>query len=110
MPGGGKLTDISMNYFKNNAGLLLGLLAEDDRRPEEIDRALSCGIVHYNGAKPWKEDCPNMDLWWACYRRSLFFDERFARDFWTARRDALERLPLLKRVKLLLRYPLDRKK
>ena len=77
---------------------------------EEIDRALSCGIVHYNGAKPWKEDCPNMDLWWACYRRSLFFDERFARDFWTARRDALERLPLLKRVKLLLRYPLDRKK
>ena len=78
--------------------------------PEELDHALRSGIVHYNGAKPWKEDCPNMDLWWACYRRSLFFDERFARDFWTARRDALERLPLLKRVKLLLRYPLDRKK
>ena len=42
---------------------------------EEIDRALSCGIVHYNGAKPWKEACPNMDIWWDCYRRSIFFDE-----------------------------------
>ncbi len=76
---------------------------------EEVERALNCGIVHYNGAKPWKEACPNMDLWWSCYRRSLFFDESFARDFWAAQRDRLEQMPLMKRVKLLLRYPLDRK-
>ena len=76
---------------------------------EEINRALSCGIVHYNGAKPWKEPCPNIDLWWDCYRRSIFFDERFCRDFWTGQRDALEKLSLTKRLKLLLRYPLDRR-
>lgn len=75
---------------------------------EEIKRALSCGIVHYNGAKPWKEPCPNMDIWWSCYRRSIFFDESFARDFWVAQRDKLENLTLMKRIKLLLRYPLDR--
>ena len=75
---------------------------------DEIRRALSCGIVHYNGAKPWKEACPNMDLWWACYRRSIFFDEGFTRDFWTGQRNKLERLSLPKRIKLLLRYPLDR--
>lgn len=77
---------------------------------EEIARTLRCGIVHYNGAKPWKEACPNMDIWWNCYRRSLFFDESFARDFWTGLRDQLEHLSLSKRIKLLLRYPLDRRK
>lgn len=81
---------------------------EEIHGKEEIERALSCGIVHYNGAKPWKEACPNMDIWWSCYRRSLFFDERFARDFWTGQRDKLETLSLSKRIKLLLRYPLDR--
>ncbi len=75
---------------------------------DEIERALNCGIVHYNGAKPWKEACPNMDIWWNCYRRSIFFDESFARDFWTGQRDALVKLSLPKRIKLLLRYPLDR--
>lgn len=88
-----------------------------DRRAEmeelygarEIERALNCGIVHYNGAKPWKEACPNMDIWWDCYRRSIFFDERFCRDFWVGQRDALEKLSLTKRLKLLLRYPLDRR-
>ena len=77
---------------------------------EEIERTLRCGIVHYNGAKPWKEACPNMDIWWNCYRRAIFFDERFTRDFWTGLRDRLEKLPLAKRVKLVLRYPLDRRK
>jgi lipopolysaccharide biosynthesis glycosyltransferase len=75
----------------------------------EIDRALNCGIVHYNGAKPWKEACPNMDIWWNWYRRSIFFDEAFARDFWVGMRDSLEHLSLMKRIKLLLRYPLDRR-
>ena len=76
---------------------------------EEIERALSCGIVHYNGAKPWKEACPNMDIWWNCYRRSIFFDEKFTRDFWVGQRDSLENQSLMKRIKQLLRYPLDRR-
>ena len=75
----------------------------------EIERALRCGIVHYNGAKPWNGPCPNMDIWWSCYRRSIFLDESFARDFWVGQRDSLENLTLAKRVKMLLRYPLDRR-
>lgn len=77
---------------------------------QALNDALDHGIVHYNGAKPWKEACPNMDIWWAVYRRSPFFDEQFCHDFWTGQRDLLERLPFIKRLKMLLRYPLDRKK
>ena len=77
--------------------------------PEELDHALRSGIVHYNGAKPWKEACMNMDIWWEYYRRSIFFDERFCHDFWDGRRKLLLKLPLIKRIKMVLRYPLDRK-
>ena len=66
-------------------------------------------IVHYNGVKPWQSPCPNMDIWWSYYRNSIFFDERFAHDFWTGQRDIMQRMPLCKRIKQLLRYPLDRK-
>lgn len=76
---------------------------------EEIQHALSRGIVHYNGAKPWKEDCPNADIWWNYYRQSIFFEEKFTHDFWTERRDQLLRMSFIKRLKLLLRYPLDKK-
>ena len=74
-----------------------------------LDDALDHGIVHYNGAKPWKGACMNMDLWWAAYRRSPFFDEVFCEQFWRNQTTLLERLPLMKRVKMLLRYPLDKK-
>lgn len=76
---------------------------------EEVRHALSSGILHYNGQKPWKGPCPNMDVWWHYYRHSLVFDEQFTHDFWKAQRDQLVRLSLLKRLKLLLRYPIDRK-
>ena len=76
---------------------------------EEIDHALRSGIVHYNGAKPWKGACPNMDIWWAAFRRSPFFNEAFCHSFWTGQRELLTNLSLTKRIKLLLRYPLDRK-
>ena len=75
---------------------------------EEIVHALTSGIVHYNGAKPWQGPCPNADIWWAYYRKSLFFDERFTNAFWQEQRDLLINLPLWKRVKMLLRYPFDR--
>lgn len=76
---------------------------------EEIEHALRFGTVHYTGAKPWKELCPNMDIWWKYYRKSIFFDESFTHDFWEKRCSLLQDLPLMKRIKLLLRYPLDRR-
>ena len=88
-----------------------------NRRPEMVaiygeqalNDALDHGIVHFNGMKPWKGSCMNMDLWWAVYRRSPFYDETFTESFWKAQSDLLIRLPLKKRIKILLRYPLDRK-
>lgn len=77
---------------------------------QALDEALDHGIVHYNGAKPWNQACTNMDIWWACYRRSPFFDEEFCQQFWDGQLTVLERLPLLKRIKMVLRYPIDKKK
>ena len=76
---------------------------------EEIRHALASGIVHYNGAKPWKKASLNMDIWWFYYRKSIFFDEKFCLDFWENETYLLERTSLAKRIKMLLRYPLDRK-
>ncbi len=75
----------------------------------EIEHALKSGIVHYNGAKPWVKACMNMDIWWFYYRKSIFFDEEFCRNFWDREAYLLERVSLVKRIKMLLRYPLDRK-
>lgn len=74
----------------------------------ELDHALRSGIVHYNGAKPWKDTCLNMDIWWETYRKSIFFDERFCLDFWNKQRKKLESLSLGKRIKLLLRFFWDK--
>ncbi len=71
---------------------------------EEIDHALRSGIVHYNGPKPWTQECLNMDIWWEYYRKSPAFDEQFCHDFWMGRATQLDRLPLLKRIKLVGRY------
>ena len=75
-----------------------------DVSPEEKHHALAYGTVHYNGPKPWKENCLNMDLWWAVYRKSIFFEEKFAHSFWSDRRFSLEKLSLFKRIKLVARY------
>ena len=72
--------------------------------PAELDHALHSGIVHYNGAKPWKEACLNMDIWWTAYRRSLWFDERFCQQFWNNQAYKLEKMTLAKRIKLVGRY------
>lgn len=71
---------------------------------EELDHALRSGIVHYNGTKPWKDACLNMDIWWEHYRRSVFFDEKFCLDFWNNQTYKLEKLSFTKRAKLLGRY------
>lgn len=71
---------------------------------EELDHALRSGIVHYNGTKPWNDACLNMDIWWSYYRRSIFFDERFCRNFWHNQTYKLEKMSLVKRIKHVGRY------
>ena len=71
---------------------------------EELDYAMSKGIVHYNGPKPWKEWCVNFDYWWEAYRQSPIYDDKFYFEFFNGKQGELDKLPLLKRVKILLRY------
>lgn len=35
------------------------------------------GVIHYAGAKPWKEFTFGRDLWWGVYLRSIFRDNRY---------------------------------
>lgn len=71
---------------------------------EEIDRTLTKGLIHYNGRKPWQGYCPNFDIWWEYYRKSPVFDQKFYFDFFYDKLDELDRLPLMKRIKILARY------
>ena len=71
---------------------------------KEIQHALTSGLVHYNGAKPWKTYCINFDIWWEYYRKSPFYDEKFYFDFFNNKLNELDQLTLWKRVKILLRY------
>jgi len=70
----------------------------------EIDEALLLGNIHYNGQKPWKGYCVNFDIWWEYYRKSPIFDEKFYFDFFYGKLNELDRLPLMKRIKILVRY------
>ena len=70
----------------------------------EVRYALEKGIVHYNGQKPWKGFCVNFDIWWEYYRRSPYFNQKFYFDFFYGKLDELDQLPLIKRIKILLRY------
>lgn len=71
---------------------------------DELNYALKKGIVHYNGPKPWKEWCINFDIWWEAYRNSPIYDEMFYFEFFNGKQGELDKLPLLKRIKILLRY------
>ena len=57
-----------------------------------IERALSSGIVHYNGQKPWKQYCVNFDIWWEYYRKSPFFDEKVYFDFFYNKLNELDQM------------------
>lgn len=71
---------------------------------DELQTAMEKGIIHYNGQKPWKGYCPNFDVWWVYYRKSPIFNEKFYFDFFYSRLNELDKLPLLKRIKILARY------
>lgn len=60
--------------------------------------------IHYNGVKPWKDWCPNMDQWWECYRKSPVYDPEYYFTFFNNKLNHLDQLSLLKRIKLLVRY------
>ncbi|MCR8916922.1 glycosyltransferase family 8 protein [Bacteroides sp. ET225] len=70
----------------------------------DIDKALQCGVIHYNGQKPWKGYCVNFDIWWEYYRKSPFFDEKFYFDFFYNKLNEFDCLSLWKRIKILARY------
>lgn len=72
--------------------------------PIEINDALKTGIVHYNGQKPWKGACINFDIWWEYYRKSPFYDAKYYYQFFEDMLNEHDRLPLLKRIKILFRY------
>jgi len=69
-----------------------------------LTHALTKGIVHYNGPKPWKEWCVNFDIWWEAYRKSPVYDKRLYFDFFDDKQGELDKLPLVKRIKILARY------
>lgn len=70
----------------------------------EIDEALRQGNIHYNGQKPWQGWCLNFDIWWEYYRKSPVYDPEFYFRFFYNRLEELDTLPLMKRVKNLVRY------
>ena len=60
--------------------------------------------IHYNGVKPWKDWCPNLDQWWECYRKSPIYDPALYFTFFNNKLEYLDQLSLMKRIKILLRY------
>ncbi|AQX08237.1 glycosyltransferase family 8 protein [Elizabethkingia ursingii] len=82
------LSDINQPYFPKG----------------EADYARKFGIIHYNGAKPWKTWCLNFDIWWEYYRKSVFYDPKFYFDYYHNKLDEYDKLSLWKRIKILLRY------
>ena len=77
---------------------------EEEFAPAELDYALSKGIVHYNGAKPWNTWCHHFDIWWEYFRKSPFYSDEFYLDFYHSKDDELDKLSLWKRVKILYRF------
>ena len=88
--------------------IIVKLYYRDEMKAEfsndELDYALTKGIVHYNGDKPWKTWCHHFDIWWEYYRKSPFYDECFYLNFYSSKADELDKLSLWKRVKILFRY------
>lgn len=93
------LTTYLNDYAVHNKSVLL-----PHWNDAQIDNAMTRGIVHYNGQKPWKGFCPNFDIWWEYYRKSPYFDEKFYFEFFNSKLNELDQLSLWKRIKILARY------
>lgn len=79
------------------------LLSKYMYNPFERD-PLQYSNIHYNGVKPWKDWCPNLDQWWEAYRNSPIYDPLFYFSFFKSKLDYLDQLSFMKRIKLLMRY------
>lgn len=93
------LTNYWYSLFVTKRELLEGKYSQT-----EIQQILDKSIVHYNGAKPWKEWCYNGDIWWYYYRKSMYFNEKWCYKFYTDRTSEIENWSLLKRIKHVFRY------
>ena len=71
---------------------------------EELEISLKEGIVHYTGPKPWIKYCPDFDIWWEYYRKSIFFDQNYYFNFFNRKMNEFDLLPLWKRIKILVRW------
>ena len=100
----GRIRPLPLEYNMTNYAYENLVLHGGDRDDVCDRKILSNSVVHYNGPKPWKDTCLNMDLWWNVYRRSIFFDEKFAYEFWMGRPSFLDKMPLSQRIKLTLKY------
>ncbi|MCQ2146602.1 MAG: glycosyltransferase family 8 protein [Bacteroidales bacterium] len=104
----GRFKRLSPAYCMTN--FLYGLMVNQrdemvkDFGEQEVEYALKKGIVHYNGDKPWKTWCHHYDIWWEYYRKSPIFDEKWYMDFYESKFNELDKLPLMKRIKILARY------
>lgn len=67
----------------------------------ELEKVLNNGIVHYNGPKPWKDWCPNFDIWWEYYRKSVFFDPQHYFTFYVEKFNEVDNLKLITLLKLI---------
>ncbi|MBD1422500.1 glycosyltransferase family 8 protein [Sphingobacterium chuzhouense] len=77
---------------------------------KELSDMQEWGIVHYNGPKPWNSWCPNFDIWWEYYRKSVYYDPGFYFDFFYSRLNEYDKLSFSKRLKILFRYFKHRQK
>ena len=71
---------------------------------KDIEEAMTAGNIHYNGQKPWRGACINFDVWWEFYRKSPVFDPKYYFEFFYGKLNELDRLSLVKRLKILARY------
>lgn len=73
---------------------------------DELQQVQSEGIVHFVGLKPWNEWCPNFDIWWEYYRKSIYFDSKFYYEFYDKRKliTVYDCLSLWERIKLVMKY------
>ena len=93
------MTDYSYYYAINEESKLSALFNR-----KIIEKAILTGNIHYNGHKPWIKYCVNFDIWWEYYRKSPFFNSKQYFDFYYNKLEELDKLPLLKRIKILIRY------
>ena len=93
------MTDQATYYLMNEPQRIDGKYNNSDS-----SAAKRYGTVHFNGHKPWKKYSVYFDIWWEAYRKSPVFDEKYYFDFFYKKIDEYDRLPLMKRIKILVRY------